>query len=294
MKYLENTLKFLVKHILLAIPLFIVYVIPAIISEPINIAMMAQSKEIANMVKADPTMIKSFEDFLELYSILLPSMRTLGIISLVSLIPLIFVVPATYGMVNKALKTGKVGLTDFFTEFAENVGKYILFILATTIFYFGIGLVIAVLTGICVALVYVSLPLGIVASILLAIVVAAGLYASTILLLFWFPAMVSDNLGVIDALKKSFSVGKSYFWYTVAVSLIISAGTSGISYTANIIQGIIPVIGSVIKSAVATLSQLIMIVFAFEVYRDKTGKNEYINSDNNEDIITDTSYDYFD
>jgi len=292
MKYLVNTFEFIGKHILFVIPLFIAYVVPAIVSEPVNKLVKAQSEELARMVNADPSLVMSFNDFFELYSTLLPSMRTLWIISLVSLIPLIIIVPATYGMVNKALNTGNASLIDFFPEFAKNVVKFIKFVVATIIIYFGIGVVVAVLAGICIALMSVWMPLGVLAFVLVGAVVLAGLIASAILLLFSFPAMVSDNLDIFDALKRSVSVGKSYFWYTLAVLLIVNVGSSTISFIVDAFLDKVPYVGSVISSAALTLAQFIIIVFSFEVYRDKTNEDEYINNDEN--LVAETPNDYLD
>lgn len=288
MKYLENAFKFLGKYYLLLIPLFISVVIPAILNGPSNNAMMEQLNEIQNAIKTDPSLSQNPNELLALYGTLASSYAALGIGSLLALVLSIVVMPATYGMVNKALATGNADLSDFVPEMKNNIVKYILFGLVSLVLYFGIGIAVAIIVGICIALMAVSVPLGVIAIILFAFALAAGIYAFTRLILFWFPAMVCDNLGVIDALKKSISVGKSYFWPVVGISLLISIGSGIATGIVNGIFGRIAVIGPTIVSVAPVLAQFILIVFLFEVYRDKTGKNGSVN----EDLISETPGDY--
>ena len=288
MKYLENAFKFLGKYYLLLIPLFISVAIPAILNGPSSNAMMDQLNEIQNSLKANPSLAQNPNDLLALYSTMASSYAALGIGSFIALILSIVVMPATYGMVNKALATGNADLSDFVPEMKNNIVKYIVFGLVSLVLYFGIGIAVAIIVAICIALMAVSVPLGVIAIILFAFALTAGIYAFTRLILFWFPAMVCDNLGVFDALKKSISVGKSYFWPVVGISLLISIGSSIAAGIVNGIFGRIAIIGPTILSVAPVLAQFILIVFTFEVYRDKTGKNEYIN----EDLISETPGDY--
>lgn len=287
MKYLENAFKFLGKYYLLLIPLFAAIAIPAIINGPNANSMMKQVEEIGKAIESDPTLAQNPAALLALYSSLASSYAALGIGSLLALILSIIVRPATYGMVNKALATGNADLNDFVPEMKSNIVKYILFGLASLVLYFGIGIAVVILIGICIALMAVSVPLGVVLIILLALALVAGIFAFSVLISLWFPAMVSDDLGVFDALKKSISVAKSYFWPILGISLLIGIG-SMIAGGILSVFGRIAVIGPIFASVATVLAEFIMIVFLFEVYRDKTGKNEYMN----EDVITETPGDY--
>lgn len=288
MKYLENAFNFLGKYFLLLIPLFISVAIPAIFSASGTSAYTEQALEIQNAIMKDPTLVQNPSDFLELYSTLFSSFGVMGIGSLIALVFSIVVVPATYGMVNKALVTGNADLSDFIPEMKNNIVKYILFMLATFVLYFGIVIAIAIIVGICIVLMTVSVPLGVIAIILASLGLLIGIFVFTRLIIFWFPAMVCDDLGVVDALKKSISVGKSYFWPVLGITLLITLGSYIAGGIIGAIIGGITIVGPAIASFVSALAEFIMIVFAIEVYRDKTGKNEYMN----ENLITETPGDY--
>lgn len=287
MKYLENSFKFLGKYFLFIIPLFIAIVIPALINAPAMNAFMSQLTEISNMIQADPTLAEDMGAFMSLYSTLLPMTSSMSLGNLLSIVLTIIFIPPTYGFVSKALDNGNAGFGDFVGSF-NNIGKYLLFLLFTIILYFGVGIGITILFFLSIALMAVSVPLGTIFMILLIFAAILGIYALTRFLLFWFPAMVSDNLGVFEALKKSFSVAKSCFWPVVGISLLVFIGTTIVSAILGGIFGRIPGVGTIITSLVSALSQFIMIVFAFEVYRDKSGKNEYVN----DDLISDTPGEY--
>jgi len=278
MKYLENAFKFLGKFFLLLIPLFVATAIPSIISGPSNNTLQAQLNEIRNALIKDPTMIQSTSDFFELYGTLASALPFMLLVGLISIILGLIARPATYGMVNKALDTGNADLSDFLPELGNNIGKYILMVLASIGIYLGIGIAAAIIFAIFVGLMAVSKVLGIVLMILFAIALIIGLLVFSYLTVLWFPAMVSDNLGVFDGLKKSISVAKSYFWPIVGISILVAIGSGIVSAILGLFQNI-PVIGPILLSAFAVLVEFIMIVFYFEVYRDKTGKNDDMNGD---------------
>lgn len=278
MKYLENAFKFLGKFYLLLIPLFISVAIPNIISGPSNNSFSAQFEEIMKTIATDPTIAQDSTALLNLFSTLNTSMPLALLGGGIAFILGLIVKPATYGMVNKALETGNADLNDFVPEMKNNIAKYILFGLVSIGIYMGITIVAIVIFAVIIALMVKSTGLGVLLLFLFVIALMIGIFVFSYLTFLWFPAMISDDLGVFDGFKRSISVAKSYFWPIVGISLLITMGASVASLILGIFGGI-PVIGPAIISLVAVVVEFIMIVFAFEVYRDKTGKNEYINED---------------
>jgi len=278
MKYLENAFKFLGKYYLLLIPLFIATVIPAIINAPSQNAMTQQMEEITKSM-LNPGMVQNSNEMLEMYSTLMQPSATYWLSIILSLVLTIIVTPATYGMVNKALSTGNADLSDFVPEMKNNIVKYIIFGLASIVLGFGIGIAILLVIGICVALFFVSPALGGIMSFLLGLASIIAVFVLAVWISFWFIAMVSDELGVLDALKKSISVAKSYFWPIVGINILVGIGYAIVSGIFSGIFGKIPLIGPVFVSVIAVLYQFVIIAFMFEVYRDKTGKSDSINQD---------------
>ncbi|AEV69561.1 hypothetical protein [Acetivibrio clariflavus] len=280
MKYLENAFKFLGNFFLLVIPLFIAIAIPSIISGPSKDALSKQYTEIIMTMAKDPTLMQNSSNLIELFSTLISFLPPIILGFILTIILRIIVNPATYGMVNKALETGNVDLNDFVPEMKNNIGKYILYALSYIGIYFAIFFLSAILSFIFSSITTISTTLGITLLILFSIALFIGLFVFSYLISLWFPAMVSDNLGVGDGLKKSISVVKSYFWPIVGISILVAIGSGILSAIAGFLKGI-PVLGHVVLSFISALVEFIMIVFCFEVYRDKTGKNEGMNEELN-------------
>jgi hypothetical protein len=287
MKYLENAFKFLVKYYLLAIPLFIAIAIPAIIAGSGSAELAAQIQELQKSMLSDPEMMQDPACLLQLYSTLAPMLAASGIAGAISFILMLIIKPATYGMVNKALETGNADLSDFGPEMKNNFPKYILFGLATAGLYIGIFIAAIIVFAVFAALMAASKAVGIILMVLFSMAFIVFLIAFSILTYLWFPAMVSDNLGVFDGLKKSISVVKGYFWPIIGISLLVGIG-SGVAGGIVGAAGNIAVVGPLLTSIVTVAVEFVMIVFAFEVYRDKTGKCDYMD----EGTIMDTPGDY--
>jgi hypothetical protein len=87
----------------------------------------------------------------------------------------------------------------------------------------------------------------------------------------WFPAMVVDGLSVFDALKKSIDIVKYCFWTVFGITLLVSIACSIVSYILSFLGGI-PVLGTIILSAIPAIQYFVMAVFSLLVYREKTGR----------------------
>lgn len=275
MKYLENAFKFIGKFYLLLLPLFFAIAIPAIISTSGALAMSNQITEYMMPMQQDPTLVGDAAYWLGLLDVLKPFLINIAIANLVSLVLSLIVLPATYGMVNKALATGNASLSDFVPELKNNFLKYILYGLASIGLSVAIIIVIGILAIVCAVALSAAKALGIILIVILSMALIVFLFAISFLIALWFPAMVADDLGVFDALKKSISVVKTYFWPMVGITLLIMLG-GGVAGSALGMASYIPVVGPLLTSIPSVLIQFILIVFYFEVYRDKTGKNDYM------------------
>ncbi|HOQ00871.1 MAG TPA: hypothetical protein PK604_08630 [Acetivibrio clariflavus] len=276
MKYLENAFKFLGNFFLMVIPLFIAIAIPTIISGPSKDALTRQYMEIVLAMTTNTGLVENSSDLAELFSTLNTFYPPIILGLIVTIILRIIVNPATYGMVNKALETGNAGLGDFLSEMKNNIGKFILYALANIGIYFAIFFVSAILSYIFIFITSVSTVLGITLLILFTLALCIGIFVFSYLISLWFPAMVSDNLSLGDGLKKSISVVKSYFWPIVGIKILVTIGSGILSAFAGYLKAI-PVLGYVVLSFISAIVEFILIVFYFEVYRDKTGKNDSMN-----------------
>jgi hypothetical protein len=275
MKYLENAFKFLGKFYLLLIPLFFAIAIPTIISTSGALAMSQQITEYMMSMQQDPTLAGNAAYWLGLLDVLKPFLVNITIANLVSFVLSIIVMPATYGMVNKALATGNASLSDFVPELKNNFLKYIIYGLATIALYIVIAIVIGIIVVVCAVALSAAKALGIILTVILSMAFIVGFFALMVLILLWYPAMVADNLGAFEAFKKSISVVKTYFWPTLGITLLVILG-GGVAGSILGMATYIPVVGPLITSIPSVLVQFILIVFYFEVYRDKTGKNDYM------------------
>jgi hypothetical protein len=280
MKYLENAFNFFGKNLLLSIPLFIMVVIPSVIQgSGSSLVLTDQINELqASYISGSI----EYSDFLiMLFDLIRPLLLLMAVASAVSLVMSFLIAPATYGMVNKALREGKADLTDFFPQMGKNILKFIIFNITNFVLWLIIfiisGAIAALLVFLVIGLSNLSPPLmglGIVISILLGVVLVLALIGFSFLTVYWFPAMVIDNLGVIAAFKKSIEVSKSYYWPTVGLILLVSLVGAVISTSVALPFALLPYVGVVISSVPTALSSFITIVFVMMIYRDKTGNNQ--------------------
>lgn len=272
MKYLEKSIKFFGKFFLLAIPMYIMFAVIQLLTS----SAMLQLQDSMLDIQQNPDMFANmgFEEIMEMLgSIYMEILPMMGLAFAASFVLGFLINPATYGVINKALATGKADLTDFLSEFLKNVGKYFLYFIGSILIGILLSIVIAIFVGLFVLLSKAIGVLGIVLSVLIGIAVVVALFFLSFFIVYWFPAMVIDNMGLFQGLKSSISVAKSYYWPTVGISLLISI-VSGVAGT--IVGGaqLIPVVGPLIVSIPQALIQFITIVFYMIVYREKTGKIE--------------------
>lgn len=266
MKYLNNAVQFFLKFYILAVPLFILNALSALIS---NKGTSNTFKNFTDMMGNFGSM-ERFRDPGFVFS-MLPAFFAIVVGAGFLAIILKFVAePATYGMVNKALQIGMADLNDFSYSLKENFVKYLLYWIGTIIvsIVFGIAfLIVLLIFGLLAAL------LKWLGALIFVIAVLAMIFAGIILFVLislWFPAMVVDNMDVMSGLKRSIEIVRSNFRTIVGITLLISIASFVVSGMLSLIIGWIPVIGPVVLSVVPTAQAFITIVFLLMLYRDKT------------------------
>ncbi|TYQ15913.1 UNVERIFIED_CONTAM: hypothetical protein Cloal_2410 [Acetivibrio alkalicellulosi] len=268
MKYLENAFKFFRKYYFLAIPLLIVNAIIGVLS-----AILFQFDYIGLLEE----FMDSFQigvpvdDFRmeELFMGMIPEVGMILILVGLFFFLNIIVMPATFGMINKAYSTGEASLDDFLPQLSKNFMRYILFLLGVLL----VGIIISLAVGIVSVIFSLLSMVCCIFSIVLIPIMLLYIIGFVVFMVgyyMWFSIMIIDNLGVFDALSKTYRVIKSYFWPIVGISMLITV----CMYIASVITGLmsflIPFVGQILSGVVSAIYTFIMIAFVFEVYIDKT------------------------
>lgn len=265
MRYLENTLKFLGRFYLLALPLYILSALPALIGGAANMGNYGKLMKQMTAITKDPMLVQDPTVFLGMFSGLFMAAAGAGMLAFILKL---IITPATYGMIHKAFGTNRADLNDFVPALKDNIVKYILYLIA--------ALVVWVLFAIAAGVVFLVLGLvtavikwlGIVLMVLAFLCVVAAAIALGVLISLWFPAMVIDNLDIMAALKKSIDVAKENFWTLLGITLLIWLAGAVAGGVLSLF-GLIPLIGSLIVSVVPAITGFVTIVFYMMVYRDR-------------------------
>ena len=270
MKFLENALKFTFKNFILCLPLLFVYVIPNIIigigSMFFMVNYLGQIEKIVDQMTANPNFVPGLDFIVDIYG--MPFLLSIIIALAITLVLTIIFTPATYGMVSKKLQTGSASLKDVMPSMSKFVGRYVLFLLMNVVFVLGILIVFAIFMALSVFLMISVLPLGI---MLLFISFIGYLF---VLLLYsaacgmWFPAVCTEDCGIMEGLKYCFKALKGTFWRVFGIMLLVSLCTG----VASMFFSWIPVLGTMAAGGVSALSSFVLIVYYFQVYRARTGR----------------------
>lgn len=286
MKYLEKSLKFLSKNYLLAIPIFLTLLIPALMVESATDGVTSSVKDsIENIVEIGENledMQYYFNDYEDLYNFLVEDVFEDVFEDIASLIKIsmqaaflgfvlgIVTKPMTYGLVNRGLDKGTGKLQDAGTNLGENIVKYFIFIIGRAVLW----LLIFISTIISL------LIIGVIASkagdigmyIILVSVVALILFSILIAVIsnLWYPAMVIEDLGVVEGFKKAFSIGKSKFWTLLGISILVAIASAVGGFIFGLFT-FVPYLGTVLAKLIPAAASFIMITFYIMVYRDKVG-----------------------
>lgn len=265
MKYLESAIRFLIKYWVLAIPLFILTAIPALLSG--TGSALATLGNLAAL--RDPYGLQ--QDPARILSLTGPIVLAVVGGSFLAFVFQFASIPATYGLIGKGLDTGKADLGDIGQAISQNFVKYILYWVGQIVVWLAFSVASIILILIISLLSAIIKPIAVILFILLSLVLLIAGIVIMILISLWFPAMVTDNLDVVAAVKKSIEVAKQSFWTILGIGILI--GIAGA--IAGGILGLlspIPLLGPIIASAVPTATGFVWAVFALLLYRERTGK----------------------
>lgn len=267
MEYLERVFNFVKKYYILVVPLFVMAAVPALISGTGAANTLGRMSVIFAGI-SDPVRMQDPTQLIKMFSAVMSSVAGTGFLAFILKFAAI---PATYGMVNKALEIGKADLNDFTPLLSQNIVKYLFYWLGSIvvwIIFLLAALIIFLILGLLTAAVK---ALGVILLILAGIAVPLAGIVISILISLWFTAMVVDNLEVMDALKKSIALAKSNFPTILGITLLVwLAGAVAGSILGFI--GLIPLIGPLVVSIVPAATSFVITVFYIMLYRNKTGK----------------------
>ncbi len=262
MKYLSKAIDFTIKNWMLIIPVFALMAIVKLIQGG------AAAGLVSLITLADMDKFTSVEGLLSVIPVIFGAIVGGSILALVARF---IYEPTTYGLASKGLETGSASLNEIGSALQGNFVKFVIYIIGTLVLNLVVGLATFLVMLLMVLLVGLLKGLGIVLMVIAMIGLAIFYVVFYTLISLWFPAMVVDGLSVFDALKKSIDIVKYCFWTVFGITLLVSIACSIVSYILSFLGGI-PVLGTIILSAIPAIQYFVMAVFSLLVYREKTGR----------------------
>ncbi len=277
MRHLENAFKFTFKNFLLTLPFLISVAIPAIITGVGSLGLIANSTIFINDFKKmmeDLTYGSSTFDYSRFFETLNlgPFIASLAISGLISLVLTIIIKPATYGLINLHYETGNAKLSDISGCMSKYIGRFILFLLLSLAIGIGLVIVFYILIFILILVATASKAIGVILLILFILAFLVGFVALSIYMILWFPAVCVEDSGIIEGLKNSFRTVKGSFWPILGITLLVTICGSIASTIIGAILSWVPILGSMVGPVIGGLADFILIVYYFDIYREKTGR----------------------
>lgn len=276
MRHLENAFKFTFKNFLLTLPLLISLAIPALIA---GVGSMGILMNNGDFISKFQRMMEDMQyggilDYNDLFAgmNLGAFFVSLLVSGLLSFVFMILVRPATYGLINLHYETGNAKLNDFTKCMSKYIGRFVLYGLLHIAIAIGLIIVFTILMVIGGIVASISTPLGVILIILFVLATIVGAIALYTYMNLWFPAVCVEDSDIIQGLKNSFRYVKGSFWPILGITLLITiCGSIAGSILGGII-GLIPIVGNIVAPIISGLAEFILMVYYFEVYREKTGR----------------------
>ncbi len=276
MRHLENAFKFTFKNFLLTLPLLISLAIPALIAGVGSMGILMNNGDFISKFQRMMEDIQ-YGGILD-YNDLFAGMNlgaffvSLLVSGLLSFVFMILVRPATYGLINLHYETGNAKLNDFTKCMSKYIGRFVLYGLLHIAIAIGLIIVFTILMVIGGIVASISTPLGVILIILFVLATIVGAIALYTYMNLWFPAVCVEDSDIIQGLKNSFRYVKGSFWPILGITLLITiCGSIAGSILGGII-GLIPIVGNIVAPIISGLAEFILMVYYFEVYREKTGR----------------------
>lgn len=276
MRHLENAFKFTFKNFLLTLPLLISLAIPALITGVGSLGFLAHRGEFIENFRRSMENITnggaySYGDLfagIDMSSIIISAI----ISGLLSFVFMLLVRPATYGLINLHYQTGNARLNDFTSCMSKYIGRFVIYGLINIAIAVGFSVVLMILIFIGIFVTTQIAPLGILLLIGFVLGSIVGMVALYNYMALWFPAVCVEDSDVTDGLKNSFRCVKGNFWPILGITILVNLCGSVAGSILGGIIGLIPVVGSIVAPVITGLAEFILIVYYFEVYRERTGR----------------------
>lgn len=206
-----------------------------------------------------------------------PTIAALSIaISLVFFLIFIFLQGGALGLVKDLHKTNACSVSNF-SEYGK---KYYVRILGLLLLYIAIAVVLVLVLGLAGSGI-LAIARNTFTSALVGGIAAIVAIATIVLLLYPIYALVADDSGVIQALKKGVQTGKENFWNTLGLFLLLALISVLISLVIGFVIGLITaplpltvsqVIITIVNSAVQSYLPIVMMVALMGYYLGLSAK----------------------
>lgn len=278
MRYLEKAFSFTFKNFILFLPFLISIAIPSLILGVGSMSFLLKFTNIEELQGIIRDFAYNSNDlsalpglFKDLYGTTM--LASTAISGLLSIVFAIIVMPATYGLINKKYETGSASLSDFTGCMSKYIGKYVLYALLGIAIWIGVSVVAMILIVIgTIIIIAGAVPPGILFIVVAILGTIVGCIALNTYMSLWFPSVCVENSSITEGLKNSFKTVRGYFWPILGIGLLVTLGGSIASLILGGILGWVPIVGSTVSPIISAIAQMILMVFYFEVYRDRTGR----------------------
>jgi hypothetical protein len=266
MKHLENAFSFVFKNYIVAVPFFVALAVPALIGQSSTFLMTGLFQGLYSAFKDIDTLRNPFA----LVGVLAPLFIATGAAGVLGLLLRLAAMPVTAGMIKKGISGGTVKFDDAIPMAKKHFVQFLVYWVANIAVGIILGIVFIIPVAIFGALILILKGFGVFLLILVILAEIAAWIAVMTLLSLWLPAMIIDDMGVIDAAKKSVEIVKKNFWTILGITLLIAILGGIAASIVGAIFGFIPIIGAVIATVVPALVEVLRMAFYFIYYRGET------------------------
>ncbi len=261
------------KNWILAIPIYLARLVPALFSIYIFSEI---STELTSMLSVEEIgeaqhVLENFEQVTrEFFQANRDYILASVIVAVLGIIMNFIAMPATFGMIKENLEQGeRLDPSRIFPNAGRYFGKYLLYRignLSLWIFFILLSILVIVLAALVGARVDEGMAVLLVMLLGLAVILMAAILH--LVLKLWFPAMVLEDLGVFEGLKEAFRKSKICFWPLFAGFLGIRIGAWITNMFVNMIIGDVPYLTPVLSNVIPTAALVLLLIFYMLIYRE--------------------------
>lgn len=282
MKQIKKAFGTLQENWILAIPIYLTRLIPAMLSiyifseisgELVNLLSVEEIGETQHVLENYEQVTREFFQANKDY--ILASV----VVAMMGLVMNFIAVPATFGMIKENLEQGeKLDFSRIFPNAGRYFVKYLLYRigkLALWIFFFLISILVFALVAFGGSIVDEGLAVLLVMLLGLAFILMAAILH--LVLKLWFPAMVLEDMGVLEGLKEAFQKSKICFWPLFAGFLGIRVVAWIANMFVNTIVGDMGYVSPFLNNVIPTVATVTLLIFYLLIYRET--QKELVNTE---------------